>query len=134
MARDRMPAIFIGHGNPMNALQSNAWTAAWETLGRAIPRPRAIVAVSAHWYVRGTRVTAEEQPQTLHDFGGFPPELFQVSYPAPGSPALARRIQELLAPIQVLGATDWGLDHGSWSVLAHLFPRADIPVVQLSID
>jgi 4,5-DOPA dioxygenase extradiol len=129
-----MPAIFIGHGNPMNALQSNAWTAAWETLGRAIPRPRAIVAVSAHWYVRGTRVTAEERPKTLHDFGGFPPELYQVTYPAQGSPALAGRLQELLGPTHVQKASDWGLDHGTWSVLTHIFPRADIPVVQLSID
>jgi 4,5-DOPA dioxygenase extradiol len=134
MTQETMPAIFVGHGNPMNAVHLNAWTAAWEAIGKAIPRPRAVLAVSAHWYVRGTRVTAEEQPKTLHDFGGFPPELFQVSYPAPGSPALARRVQELLAPTHVLGATDWGLDHGTWSVLAHLFPRADIPVVQLSID
>jgi 4,5-DOPA dioxygenase extradiol len=129
-----MPALFIGHGNPMNALHLNAWTEAWENIGRAIPRPRAIVAVSAHWYVRGTRVTSEEWPKTLHDFGGFPPELFQVTYPAPGSPRLAGRLEELLAPMHVVRDTDWGLDHGTWSVLAHIFPRADIPVVQLSID
>jgi 4,5-DOPA dioxygenase extradiol len=129
-----MPALFIGHGNPMNALQKNAWTTAWGVLGDSFPRPRAILAISAHWYIRGTRVTAEEWPKTIHDFGGFPPELYRVAYPAPGSPALARTVQELLAPTEVKAATDWGLDHGTWSVLVHLFPGADVPVVQLSID
>ena len=129
-----MPAVFVGHGNPMNAVRRNAWTAAWAALGRAIPRPRAVLSVSAHWYVRGTRVTAEQSPKTIHDFGGFPPELFQVSYPATGSPELARRIQQLLNPTPVAAANDWGLDHGTWSVLIHLFPQADVPVVQLSID
>jgi 4,5-DOPA dioxygenase extradiol len=134
MAGPTMPALFIGHGNPMNAVHPNGWTEAWATIGKTIPRPRAILAVSAHWYVRGTRVTSEGRPKTLHDFGGFPPELYQVTYPAPGSPALVGRLQELLAPAHVVGATDWGLDHGTWSVLAHMFPLADIPVVQLSID
>jgi len=131
---EMMPALFIGHGNPMNALQVNAWTKAWQAIGRSIPRPRAILAVSAHWYVRGTRVTADERPRTIHDFGGFPAELFRMEYPAPGEPALAGRLQQLLLPTQVTLATDWGLDHGTWSVLAHLFPGADIPVLQLSID
>ena len=134
MANQTMPAVFVGHGNPMNALHRNAWTEAWAALGKAIPHPRAILAVSAHWYVRGTRVTADESPKTIHDFGGFPPELYQVEYPAPGSPGLAHRVQELLSPIQVVAAKDWGLDHGTWSVLAHLFPQADVPVVQLGID
>jgi 4,5-DOPA dioxygenase extradiol len=134
MASVAMPALFIGHGNPMNALQKNAWTTAWGALGDSLPRPRSILAISAHWYVRGTRVTAEEWPKTIHDFGGFPPELYRVDYPAPGSPALAGRLQELLAPTEVVAATDWGLDHGTWSVLVHLFPRGDVPVVQLSID
>jgi 4,5-DOPA dioxygenase extradiol len=134
MASTAMPALFIGHGNPMNALQQNAWTTAWRAIGASLPRPRAIVAVSAHWYVRGTRVTADERPKTIHDFGGFPPELYRVTYPAPGSPLVAGRLQELLAPMGVVAATDWGLDHGTWSVLVHLFPDADVPVIQLSID
>jgi len=129
-----MPALFIGHGNPMNAIVGNQWTTAWEALGRAIPLPRAVLAVSAHWYVRGSRVTAEEHPKTIHDFGGFPPELYAVQYPAPGDPALAERIRQILLPTPVTAATDWGLDHGTWSVLARMFPNADVPVVQLSID
>ncbi len=134
MATPKMPALFIGHGNPMNALRSNPWTLAWESIGRTIPRPKAILAVSAHWYVRGTRVTANERPKTIHDFGGFPPELYAVQYPAPGDPALAERLQQALLPTLVLAAEDWGLDHGTWSVLARMFPKADVPVVQLSID
>jgi 4,5-DOPA dioxygenase extradiol len=134
MVSEAMPAIFIGHGNPMNALHQNPWTSAWRSMGASLPRPRAIVAVSAHWYVRGSRVTAEEWPKTIHDFGGFPEELNRLTYPAPGSPVLARRVQELLAPVDVVAARDWGLDHGTWSVLVHLFPAADVPVVQLSID
>jgi 4,5-DOPA dioxygenase extradiol len=129
-----MPALFIGHGNPMNALQTNAWTTAWRSIGESLQRPRAILVISAHWYLRGTRVTANEWPKTIHDFGGFPPELYRVEYPAPGSPALARRVQELLAPTEVVASADWGLDHGTWSVLVHLFPLGDVPVVQLSID
>jgi 4,5-DOPA dioxygenase extradiol len=129
-----MPAFFIGHGNPMNALHRNPWTTAWESIGQTISRPRGILAISAHWYVRGTRVTADEQPRTIHDFGGFPDELNRVEYPAKGDPALAARVQQLLVPTQVSGVTDWGLDHGTWSVLAHVFPHADVPVLQLSID
>jgi len=129
-----MPAVFVGHGNPLNALRRNAWTEAWQSLGRSVPRPRAVLAVSAHWYVRGTRVTAEEHPETIHDFGGFPAELYQVAYPAPGDPGLARQVAEQLAPTPVALSTEWGLDHGTWSVLAHVFPAADVPVVQLSLD
>ena len=130
-----MPAFFIGHGNPMNALQRNAYTEAWAALGRALPRPRAVVVVSAHWYLPGTRVTAMRAPRTIHDFGGFPRELFEVVYPAPGDPALAREIQEMLAPVRVsLDEEEWGLDHGTWSVLVHVFPGADVPVLQISID
>jgi 4,5-DOPA dioxygenase extradiol len=130
-----MPAFFFGHGNPMNAVQSNAYTEAWAAVGREIPRPRAILMVSAHWYLPGTWVTAMRAPRTIHDFGGFPRELYEVVYPAPGSPSLAREIQEMLAPTPVgLDETEWGLDHGTWSVLRHVFPDASIPVVQLGMD
>jgi 4,5-DOPA dioxygenase extradiol len=128
-----MPAFFFGHGNPMNALERNAYTEAWRAIG-ALPRPRAIVVVSAHWYLPGTPVTAMRAPRTIHDFGGFPRELFEVVYPAPGDPALARQIQELLAPVAVSLDDSWGLDHGTWSVLCHLFPDASVPVVQIGID
>jgi 4,5-DOPA dioxygenase extradiol len=135
MAKGPMPAIFFGHGNPMNALQVNSWTKEWAALGKEIPRPKAILSVSAHWYVPETAVTAMEAPTTIHDFGGFPPELYRVRYPAPGDRSLARRVRELLAPLPVaLDEEGWGLDHGTWSVLCHVFPGADVPVVQLSID
>ncbi len=130
----RLPALFLGHGNPMNALQSNPWTRAWAALGASLPRPRAILCISAHWYVAATSVTAMTRPPTLHDFGGFPRELFAVRYPAPGDTALAAQVQRLLAPLPVQADLSWGLDHGTWSVLCHLYPRADVPVVQLAID
>jgi len=127
----RLPAIFFGHGNPMNAIEDNVYSRAWRTIGASIPKPKAIVMISAHWYLPATLVTAMEQPRTIHDFGGFPRELYQVEYAAPGDPALAARLAKLL------GADEdhqWGLDHGTWSVLCHAFPDADIPVVQVSID
>jgi 4,5-DOPA dioxygenase extradiol len=133
-APTRLPALFVGHGNPMNALQTNAWTGSWAALGRTLPRPRAVLSISAHWYIEGTAVTAMDAPRTIHDFGGFPRELFAVRYPAPGDAALAARVQQLLAPLTVTADQHWGLDHGTWSVLCHLFPQPDVPVVQLSID
>jgi 4,5-DOPA dioxygenase extradiol len=129
-----MPAFFFGHGNPMNAIEGNAYTEAWAAIGRDLPRPRAVLVVSAHWYRPGTWVTAMRAPRTIHDFGGFPRALYEVVYPAPGDPSLAREVQEMLAPVPVGLDQDWGLDHGTWSVLVHLFPDASVPVVQLAID
>src|SRR5205085_5900688 len=122
-----MPAIFFGHGNPMNALQDSEWTRAWAAIGKNLPRPHAVLCISAHWYLPATLVTAMTSPRTIHDFGGFPRELYQVQYRAPGDPELARRIQEMLMPSQVELDYSWGLDHGTWSVLLHVFPEADVP-------
>lgn len=133
-ASPRMPVIFFGHGTPMNTLARNRYTAAWRKLGESVPRPKAILCVSAHWYTHGTAVTAMERPETIHDFYGFPQALFDVQYPAPGAPALAARVRDLLAPVDVDLDQTWGLDHGTWSVLVHAFPDASVPVVQLSID
>lgn len=132
----KLPVIFFGHGSPMYAIEPNEHTAAWGKLGKALQKPKAILAISAHWLTRGVWLTAMKSPPTIHDFGGFPDALFQEQYPAPGSPELAKRVAELIAPITpaTLEEDEWGLDHGTWSVLKYVFPNADIPVVQMSIN
>lgn len=129
-----MPCVFCGHGNPMITLSDNQYTRGWSSIGGNIPCPRVILCISAHWYVPATAVTSAKTPRTIHDFGGFPNELYEITYPAPGEPALARQVQQLLQPIAVNLDEEWGLDHGAWSVLRHAFPKADIPTVQLSLD
>lgn len=130
-----MPVLFLGHGSPMNAIEDNTFSRSWQALGRDLPRPNAILCISAHWETRGgTLVTAMDRPRTIHDFGGFPQALFDVQYPAPGSPELARHTQQAVTSRHIAEDHRWGLDHGAWSVIMHLFPKADVPVVQLSLD
>lgn len=131
---DILPALFIGHGSPMNGIEDNEFSRQWAKLGNEIPRPVAVLVVSAHWLTRGTWITAMENPKTIHDFGGFPKELFAVEYPAPGSPTLAKETSELISSVPVGLDHEWGLDHGTWIVVRHMYPDADIPVLQLSID
>ncbi len=131
---DKFPVLFIGHGSPMNAIEENEFVVGWRNVGKTIPTPNAILCVSAHWETRGTFVTAMEKPRTIHDFSGFPAELFEVQYPAPGSPELAKETTQLLKKTEVGFDEKWGLDHGCWSVVKHLYPAADIPVIQLSLD
>jgi 4,5-DOPA dioxygenase extradiol len=131
---EKMPMLFIGHGNPMNAIEENSFVQGFRETARKLPKPTAIVCISAHWETKGTQVTAMQSPQTIHDFGGFPQALFDVQYPAPGSPELAKTVQELLEPTQVALDQNWGLDHGTWTTLIHFFPKADVPIIQLSLD
>lgn len=130
----KMPVLFLGHGSPMNAIEENQFVIGFRNAAKSIPKPSAILCVSAHWYTRGTKVTAMPTPRTIHDFGGFPQALFDVQYPAPGKPELAKETQQILLPTAVELDHEWGLDHGTWSVVKHLYPKADIPVLQLSID
>lgn len=131
---DKMPVMFIGHGSPMNAIEDNEFVHEWRVIGKSLPRPDAILCISAHWETRGTFVTAMVKPITIHDFGGFPRTLFDVQYPAPGSPELAKEIKHIIKSTEVGLDEKWGLDHGSWSVIKHLYPKADVPVIQLSLD
>ncbi|MEK7256260.1 MAG: 4,5-DOPA dioxygenase extradiol [Bacteroidota bacterium] len=133
-ATERMPVLFMGHGSPMNAIEENEFTAGFRKMGEGIPKPAAVLCVSAHWETRGTFVTAMEKPRTIHDFGGFPQALFDVQYPAPGSPQLAKETQATVTKTQVGLDEKWGLDHGAWSVIKHLYPNADVPVLQMSLD
>src|SRR5689334_411197 len=129
-----MPALFVGHGNPMNAISDNEYVRGWRKVGASLPTPRALLCISAHWQTSGTAVTAMEEPRTIHDFGGFPRALYEVKYPAPGSPQVARETQESIRKTLVGLDQEWGLDHGCWSVAMHLFPDANVPVIQLSLD
>lgn len=131
---ERMPVLFLGHGSPMNAIEENQFVKGFRAISSSLPTPNAILCISAHWYTNGTFVTAMQNPRTIHDFGGFPKELYEVQYPAVGSPELAQNVKELLQPTEVGLDEKWGLDHGAWSVLKHLYPKADIPVIQMSID
>ncbi|MCX6350802.1 MAG: 4,5-DOPA dioxygenase extradiol [Bacteroidetes bacterium] len=131
---EKMPVLFLGHGSPMNAIEENEFVTGFRNLGKTIPKPNAILCVSAHWETRGTFVTAMEKPKTIHDFGGFPQALFDVQYPAPGSPDLARETKSLIKKTEIGLDDKWGLDHGAWSVIKHLYPNADVPVIQLSLD
>jgi 4,5-DOPA dioxygenase extradiol len=130
----KMPVLFLGHGSPMNAIEENEFVTGFRNIAKEIPKPNAILCISAHWETKGTFVTAMQNPPTIHDFGGFPKELFAVQYPAPGSPDLAKQTQSLITPTEVGLDDKWGLDHGAWSVIKHLYPNADIPVIQMSID
>ncbi len=132
---NKMPVLFVGHGNPMNAIEENQYTKTWNQLGESIPKPKLILCISAHWETRGTHITAMPNPRTIHDFGGFPKELYDVQYPAPGFPLFAEEIRDRNPQLNIgLDTKEWGFDHGSWSVIKHMYPHADIPLIQLSID
>ena len=130
----KMPVLFIGHGSPMNAIEDNEFSSSWRQLGKSLPSPKTVLCISAHWETKGTLVTAMDKPSTIHDFGGFPEQLFRVQYPAMGNPELANEIQSLIKSTQIGLDYSWGLDHGCWSILSNMYPNADVPVVQLSIN
>ena len=131
---EKMPVLFVGHGSPMNAIEDNEFSRAWKEAGKALPKPRAILCVSAHWVTRGTLVTAMEQPRMIYDMYGFPKELYEVKYPAPGSPDLAEQVRRIINKTNVQMDQEWGLDHGTWSVLNRMFPEANVPVIQMSLN
>ncbi|MHA4806678.1 4,5-DOPA-extradiol-dioxygenase [Flavitalea flava] len=131
---EKMPLLFVGHGSPMNGIEDNEFSQRWQQMAKEVPQPEAVLVVSAHWFTRGTHITAMDHPSTIHDFGGFPPALSEVQYPAPGNPQLAKETATLFQPTPVGLDHEWGLDHGTWSVVRHMYPKADIPVLQLSID
>lgn len=133
-ATQKMPVLFLGHGDPMNAIRENEYVTGFKNIAKTIPKPKAIICVSAHWLTKGTQITAMEHPRTIHDFGGFPQELYDVQYKAKGSPELAKQTQKIIGANTAILDHDWGLDHGAWTVIKHLYPKADIPVIQLSID
>ena len=131
---EKMPVLFVGHGNPMNVMEDNEFSRAWEAAGKALPKPKAVICISAHWVTRGTMVTAMDKPRTIYDFYGFPPEMYEIRYDAPGAPDLAEQVRRIIKNTEVKPDLDWGLDHGTWTVLKRMFPQADVPVIQMSLD
>jgi 4,5-DOPA dioxygenase extradiol len=131
---DKMPVLFIGHGNPMNVIEDNEFSRAWDAAGKALPKPKAIICISAHWVTRGTLVTAMDRPRTIYDFYGFPPQMYEIRYDAPGAPDLAEQVRRIIKNTEVKPDLNWGLDHGTWTVLKRMFPKADVPVIQMSLD
>jgi 4,5-DOPA dioxygenase extradiol len=131
---EKMPVLFVGHGNPMNVIEDNEFSRAWDAAGKALPKPKAVICISAHWVTRGTLVTAMDKPRTIYDFFGFPPQMYEIRYDAPGSPDLAEQVRRIIKNTEVRPDLDWGLDHGTWTVLKRMFPEADVPVIQISLD
>ncbi|MCL4531041.1 MAG: 4,5-DOPA dioxygenase extradiol [Chloroflexi bacterium] len=131
---DKMPVLFVGHGNPMNVIEENEFSRAWDAAGKSLPKPKAIICISAHWVTRGTLVTAMDKPRTIYDFYGFPPEMYEIRYDAPGAPDLAEQVRRIIKNTEVKPDLNWGLDHGTWTVLKRMFPKADVPVIQMSLD
>ena len=131
---EKMPVLFVGHGNPMNVMEDNEFSRAWDAAGKALPKPKAVICISAHWVTRGTLVTAMDKPRTIYDFYGFPPQMYEIRYDAPGAPDLAEQVRRIIKNTEVKPDLDWGLDHGTWTVLKRMFPKADVPVIQISLD